>query len=197
MVKRDIVVIGASAGGVQALRELTAELPSRLDAAILVVVHMPPWWETNLASILSRKGGIQGVRASSDQPIEPGRIYIAAPDHHLLVDNGRIHLWRGPKENIHRPAINALFRSAAVTYRERVIGVILSGARDDGSTGLWWVKRYDGLAVVQDPADAQHPEMPSNALQHVSADYILRAAEIGKSLPNIVQGVGLETTEKS
>lgn len=197
MVKRDIVVIGASAGGVEALRQLTAELPPRLDAALFVVVHMPPSWETNLPLILSRKGGIQGVRACADQPIEQGRIYVAAPDHHLVVDNGRIHIWRGPKENLHRPAINPLFRSAAVTYGKRVIGVILSGAMDDGSAGLWWVKRYGGLTVVQDPDDAQYPDMPQNALQHVSADYVLSAPEIGRSLPSMIQDAGLEAKEKS
>ena len=197
MVKRDIVVIGASAGGVEALRELTAELPSGLDAALLVVVHMPSSWDTNLPSILSRKGGIQGVRAAADQPIEHGHIYVAAPDHHLVLDDGRIHLWRGPKENLHRPAINPLFRSAAVTYGERVIGVILSGAMDDGSAGLWWVKQYGGLAVVQDPGDAQYPDMPKNALQHVSADYVLSAPEIGRSLRSMIQGAGLEAKEKS
>jgi two-component system chemotaxis response regulator CheB len=196
LVKRDIVVIGASAGGIEALRELTAELPHQIDAALFVVVHMPSWWDSKLPSVLSRQGGIAAVRAQADQTIEPGRIYVAPPDHHLLLNDGRVHLWRGPKENLHRPAINALFRSAAAAYGERVIGVILSGSMDDGSTGLWWVKRYGGLAIVQDPREALHPDMPRNALQHVTVDYVLGAREIGKSLGGMVQGVGLEAIEK-
>ena len=196
MTKRDIIVIGASAGGIEALRELTSELPARLDAAILIVLHIPPWWDSQLPALLSREGGVQAVAAREDDPIEHGRIYVAAPEHHLLVDSGRIHLWRGPKENLHRPAINALFRSAAVTFGERVIGIVLSGCMDDGSTGLWWVKRFQGLTVVQHPNEARYPDMPQNALRHVAVDYILTAREIGKSLPNMIHGMNREATRE-
>ena len=195
MVKRDIIVIGASAGGIDALRELTAELPSQLIAALFVVVHMPSWWDSKLPSVLSRNGSLPAVSARHDELIEPGRIYVSAPDHHLLLDHERVQLWRGPKENLHRPSINALFRSAAVTYGQRVIGVILSGGLDDGSTGLWWVKDFGGLTVVQNPSEAINPEMPRNALQHVAVDYVLTAREIGRLLPDLIQGAGLEASE--
>ena len=195
MKKRDIIVIGASAGGVQALRQLASELPANLPAAIFVVIHMPPWWESKLPDILGRSGGMQVSVARTDEPIRNGRIYVALADHHLIVDDGRVQLWRGPKENLHRPAINPLFRSAAVTYGDRVIGVILSGSLDDGSTGLWWVKRYDGVAIVQNPQDAEHPDMPRNALEHVAADYVLDAREIGTLLPKLVNGTNPEITE--
>lgn len=196
LVKRDIVVIGASAGGIDALRELTDDLPSHLAAAVFVVVHMPSWWDSKLPSVLSRNGSLRAARACQDEPVEPGRIYVAAPDHHLLVDHERVQLWRGPKENMHRPAINALFRSAAVTYGPRVIGVILSGGLDDGSTGLWWIKEFGGVTVVQHPREAKTPDMPLNALQHVAVDYVLTAREIGRLLPDLIQGAGLEGSEK-
>lgn len=197
MAKRDIIVIGASAGGIEALSQLTAELPPQLPASLFVVVHMSSELESRLPLIVERQGSIQVVAASPDQPIEHGRMYIAVPDYHLLVDNGRVHLWRGPRENRCRPAVNALFRSAAVAYRERVIGVVLSGCLDDGSTGLWWVKQFNGVAVVQDPSDAKFPAMPENAIKYVTADYILRAREIGRLLPTLVAGIDREALEKS
>jgi two-component system chemotaxis response regulator CheB len=117
----------------------------------------------------------------SPASIEHGRIYVAPPDYHLLLDSEhKIQLWRGPKENNVRPSINALFRSAAVAFGPRVTGVILTGSLDDGTTGLWWIKRMGGVAIVQDPAEAQFPQMPRNALLHVTADYIARIAEIGR-----------------
>ena len=197
MAKRDIIVIGASAGGIEALSELTAELPPHLSASVFVVLHMPSELESRLPSIIGRQGAIQVVAASPDQPIERGRMYIAVPDYHLLVDNGHVNLWRGPRENRCRPAINALFRSAAVAYRERVIGVVLSGCLDDGSTGLWWVKQFHGLAVVQDPNDAKFRAMPENAIKYVNADYVLGAREIGRLLPTLVAGIDREAMEKS
>ena len=189
MRKRDIIVIGASAGGVNALRDLTAELPREMPAAVFVVIHMPPWWDSKLASILNRNGGMPACPAVAEEPIENGRIYVAVPDHHLILDERSVHLWRGPRENLHRPAINALFRSAAVTFGTRVIGIVLSGSLDDGSTGLWWIKHYDGLVLVQSPNDAEYPDMPRNALQHVDADYVLTARDIGRLLPKLVEGM--------
>src|SRR5262249_52683470 len=112
-------------------------------------------------------------------------------------ENHHVHLWRGPKENGLRPAINALFRSAAVSYRERVIGVVLSGTLDDGSTGLWWVKHFGGLAIVQEPSDAQFADMPSNALEHVKADCVATAEKIGPLLADLVNGRSALPSEES
>lgn len=192
MKKHDIVVIGASAGGVEALRRLVAEIPPDLPAAIFVVIHMPPWYESKLPKIIGGNGRAVAVPAQPEQPIEHGRIYVAPPDYHMLVDDGHVRLWRGPKENLHRPSVNALFRSAAVTYGGRVAGIVLSGALDDGSAGLWWIKRYDGMAIVQDPRDATFPDMPQNAMQYVEVDYVMTADEIGRSLVRIVNGVEIE-----
>ncbi len=180
--KHDIIVIGASAGGIEALQQVVRGLTPDLPASVFVVLHIPPWHRSALPEILSRSGPIPAVPASPDQPIEPGRIYVAPPDHHLLLEDGKVHVWRGPKENTHRPAVNPLFRSAAVDFKQRVTGVVLSGTLDDGATGLWWVKRYGGAAVVQDPRTAAFPDMPRNALTQVDVDYVRAASDIGPLL---------------
>src|SRR2546426_3652688 len=133
---RDIVVIGASAGGVTALKELVRGLPSGMRASFFVVLHFPPFQRSHLPEILSRAGAFPAIHPGNGDSIQPGRIYIAPPDRHLLVRDGRIELWRGPKENYVRPAVNPLFRTAAEAYGPRVIGVILSGMLDDGTAGL-------------------------------------------------------------
>ena len=121
--------------------------------------------------------------------MEHGRIYIAPPDQHLLIGDGdRIQLWHGPKENNFRPSINALFRSAAVAYGGRVTGVVLSGALEDGATGLWWVKQMHGITVVQHPDDARFSQMPQAALEHVAADYVAPASEIGQIVADLARG---------
>jgi len=181
-VTHDIIVVGASAGGVQALRELVAGLPREITAAILVVVHMPSFHRSELAAVLMRSGPLPAVPASDEEPIQLGHIYVAQPDYHLLIRDSRLQLWRGPKENRHRPAVNVLFRSAAVECGRRAVGVVLSGSLDDGTAGLWWIKRHGGIAVVQDPSTAIISDMPENALLHVQADYVLPAASIGPLL---------------
>lgn len=124
MAKRDIIVIGASAGGIASVLKLVEQLPADLGAAIFVTVHMPAWHKSELPRVISRKSALPAIFPISGQPIEKGVIYVAPPDQHLLIDSGHVHLWRGPKENRHRPAINVLFRSAAVHCRDRTIGVI-------------------------------------------------------------------------
>lgn len=175
-----IIAIGASAGGIGALTELTKRLPPGLPASLFVVVHFPASHRSELAEILSRSGPLPASQAFHGQIYEPGQIYVAPPDYHMLIEGGEIHLWRGPKENGHRPAVNALFRSAAVAHRQHVAGVILSGTLDDGTTGLWWIKRYGGITVVQDPEDALFPEMIYSALEHVNVDHILPVAKMGE-----------------
>ena len=180
--------MGASAGGVEALQRLIRGLPADLGASIFVVVHIPPWCKSELPGIITRSGSLIALEAEAEQPFQPGRIYIAPPDYHLLVEHQHVRLWRGPKENRHRPAINALFRSAAVAYKSRVIGVILSGALDDGSAGLWWIKQFGGLAVVQDPDEARFPEMPRSALEHVDVDHVVGLSDMGSLLATLVTG---------
>ena len=187
MAKRDIVVIGASAGGVEALMRLVATLPSDLDAAICVVLHIPREGPSALPQVLSRAGPLRAVVAKDGAPLRPGVIYVAPPDRHLLLQPGRVHLAAGPRENGHRPAVDALFRSAAREYATRVIGVILSGTLDDGTGGLVAVKMRGGLAVVQSPDDALYSGMCVSAIEHVRVDHVLPVAEIGALLTRLVR----------
>jgi two-component system chemotaxis response regulator CheB len=179
---RDVVVVGASAGGVRALTKLVRAVPQELPAAILAVVHIPPDSRSELATVLDQAGPLPARTAREGDPLGKGRIYVAPPDHHLLVEGGRLRLTRGPRENRVRPCIDTLFRSAAVDLGPRVVGVVLSGALDDGTAGLWAVKDRGGVAVVQEPAEAEFPDMPQSALSHVDVDHVLPAAEIGSKL---------------
>jgi two-component system chemotaxis response regulator CheB len=181
-------MIGTSAGGIEPLKLIVAEFPKNFPVAIFVVVHLPSWHRSELPSVLSNAGRLPASHPTPGELVRPGRIYVAPPDFHMLLDEeSRIQLWRGPKENRHRPSINASFRSAAVNYRDRVIGVILSGMLDDGATGLWWIKQYGGVAVVQDPVQTQFPDMPCAALEHVDVDHVAGAAEIGALLTRLSQ----------
>jgi two-component system chemotaxis response regulator CheB len=185
MPDHDIVVVGASAGGVEALADLAASLPGDLPAAVFVVLHVPPTGTSALPDILSRQGPLPATHVKDGEPIEPGRIYVAPPDHHVLVRAGHVHLTRGPRENGHRPAVDPLFRSAARDYATRVVAVVLSGALDDGTAGLLAVKARGGLAVVQDPADALYPGMPTSALEHARVDHVQPAAAMGALLARL------------
>jgi two-component system, chemotaxis family, protein-glutamate methylesterase/glutaminase len=174
----DIIVVGASAGGVEALQGLVSGLPADLPAAVFIVLHMSPDAPSLLPHILNRAARLPVGAAVDNTPITPGHIYVAVPDHHLLIERGRVCLYRGPKENRARPAVDPLFRSAARAYGPRVIGVVLTGALDDGTSGLQAIKARGGLAVVQDPTEALYPGMPRSAREHVAVDYCLPLAEI-------------------
>jgi two-component system, chemotaxis family, protein-glutamate methylesterase/glutaminase len=184
-VKRDIVVVGSSAGGLPALIKLVASLPQDFEGAVLVVQHIPPYSTSQLHHILSREGPLQAVLAEDGETIQPGTIYIATPDHHLLIENDKAVVKRGPKENRFRPSIDALFRSAAYTYGPRVIGVVLSGVLDDGTSGLWSIKRLGGVTMIQEPADAMFPQMPLNALNQVPIDYSVPASQMAALLTRL------------
>ena len=186
LASKDIIVVGGSAGGVEALKTLVSSLPSGLQAAVLVVIHIPPSSPGRLPEILQRHANVRVAWAKDEQRIECGRVYIAPPDRHLVVDDGRVRLTRAPRENHTRPAIDPLFRSAALAYGPRVIGVILSGRLDDGTAGLWAVKERGGTTVVQSPGDAAQPDMPRNALEHTEVDYIVPCAQIGALLAQLV-----------
>ena len=179
---RDIIVIGASAGGVEALKQLASGLPRDLPAAVFVVVHIAPSAPMLLPTIINRVGTLRAEYARDGEPVRPGRIYLAPPGQHLLVRADGVRLTRGPRENLHRPAVDPLFRSAALAFGPRVIGVILSGNLDDGTRGLSAVKRAGGLAVVQEPGDALYPSMPASALHNVAVDHRVPLAELAPLL---------------
>jgi two-component system chemotaxis response regulator CheB len=177
---RDIVVIGASAGGFDALRVLLAGLPPDLPAAVFIVLHIGE--ESRLASVLDQASSLPVKRAIHGERFEHGHAYVAAPGKHLLLHDAHVLLRRGPREVLARPAIDPLFRSAAASFTTRVIGVVLSGALSDGTAGLRAIKRCGGLAVVQDPREAIVPDMPHNALRHVEVDHVLPVQHIGPLL---------------
>lgn len=187
MPNRDIVVVGASAGGVDALQRLCASLPRDFPAAILIAQHLSPSARSMLPKLIERVTVLPTGSPQDGDPIEAGRIYVAAPDHHILVRPGRVLMRRGPYENRSRPAVNALFRSAAVAYGARVIGVVLTGLLDDGTEGLIAIKAAGGLSIVQDPADAEWPSMPRSALERDHVDHSVALADLGALLNRLVR----------
>jgi len=187
MPTHDIIVIGASSGGIEALTEVVARLPEDLPAAVFVVVHVAPRSVSVLPDILNRAGPLTAVHAKDNEKIKSGRIYVAPPDFHMLIADGAVRLVRGPIENNTRPAIDPTCRTAARSYGPRVVGVILSGALDDGAAGLHAIKERGGVAVVQDPADALFPDMPQNALDAAAVDHILPKARIAALLDRLAR----------
>lgn len=171
------IAIGASSGGVEALLAIAAALPRHVPAIVLVTQHIGTY-RSILPDLMRARGPNHAMHPlDGDRPL-PGTIYIAPPDHHLLVEDGRLRLFRGPKENHCRPAIDPMFRSVAVAFRERAVGVVLTGFLDDGTAGLKAIKACGGTAIVQDPAQSPEPSMPRSALAHVEVDLCLRVEEM-------------------
>jgi two-component system chemotaxis response regulator CheB len=187
MGKKNIIVIGASTGGVDAIKKLTADIPVDFDASIFIVWHMAPSLKGVLPHILNKQGKNFAANAVDQEEIKPGRIYIAPPDHHLLLEEGKIRVTRGPKENRFRPAVDPLFRSAAYTYGPRVIGIILSGGLDDGTAGLWLIKEKGGIAIVQDPSEAEVSSMPESAMREVNVDYCVSVTAMAPLLIKLIK----------
>jgi two-component system, chemotaxis family, protein-glutamate methylesterase/glutaminase len=182
MAKIDVIVIGASAGGVGFLQRVVERLPARFPAAVFVALHLPDGVRSMLPEILERAGPLPVSHAENGQRIRRGQIYVAPPGFHLTLEPGRMRVTRGAREHGLRPAIDPLFRSAALAFGSRVTGVVLSGLLDDGTVGLKEIKRAGGVAVVQEPSETPWPSMPESALAHVDVDYTLPAGEIGELL---------------
>jgi two-component system chemotaxis response regulator CheB len=184
----EVIGIGASAGGLLPLRTLVAALPQDLRATVIVVLHVAATGTSVLPQILARSTGMVVVAAEDGLPVSPGEIVVARPDRHVVVDDGIVRMTRGPRENGHRPAIDPLLRSIAEGYGAAAAGVILSGARDDGTQGLAEIKRRGGLALVQEPADAEYPSMPANAMAGTAVDGALSPAALAAALVAAVAG---------
>ena len=185
MATRDIIVMGASAGGVEAYCEILRGLPSDLAASVFIVQHIGS--RSVLADVLGRCAALQLATAADGEGVRHGRVYVAPVGRHLLLERGRVRLSRAGRENNQRPSVDALFRSAAKAYRSRVIAVVLSGMLDDGAAGSCAVKERGGVVIVQDPRTALHSSMPENALQAVQADYCVPLAEIAGLLVKLVR----------
>jgi two-component system chemotaxis response regulator CheB len=187
---RDIIVIGGSAGALNAIEDLLRDVTPDCPAALFLVIHSGQEAPGYLAKILAKMTQLEVRYAEDREPIALGTVYVAPPDRHLIIKPGEVRVVRGPKENNFRPAIDPLFRSAAYTYGSRVIGVILSGLMDDGSHGLFQIKQEGGVAVAQSAEDALQPSMPLAAIQQVGVDYVVPAAQMGSLLNDLVRAPG-------
>lgn len=185
---RDIVAVGTSAGGVEALTTLVAGLPAGLPAAVFVVLHLSPRHPSFLSQVVGRGARLPVVTVARSTRFRPGTVYLASPDHHLIVDRTRVHARHGPRENWSRPSVDVLFRSVAEAHGPRAVGVVLTGFLDDGSAGLAAVKREGGVTVVQDPDDALFPDMPKNAIESAPVDHCVPLREIPALLARLVRG---------
>jgi two-component system chemotaxis response regulator CheB len=185
MANRDIIVIGGSTGSGEVLKAIVRALPADLPASVFINTHLPSHLRSYLPGVLAKVAGLPVEQAAEGAEIAPGRIYVAAPDRHMLLLNGRIRMGTGPRENMVRPAIDALFRSAALSYGPRAIGVVLTGLLNDGASGLLAIRDAGGLTVVQDPADAEAPDMPRAALALLDPDHLLSAEAIGPWLATL------------
>jgi two-component system chemotaxis response regulator CheB len=186
MPHRNMVAIGGSAGSIEALRRVVRDLPADFPAAVFVVVHSRARLHSGLAHLLSYAAKMNVAEAEDGERIEDGKIYVARPDYHLLLSDNHIHLSRGPKEGLHRPSINAMFRTAAACCDGKVVGVLLSGLLDDGASGLWEIVHNHGISIIQDPEEALFPSMPMAALEAVPINFKLKSTEIGPQLVKIV-----------
>jgi len=187
-IKRDVIVIGASAGGVSALLNLCQQLPADLPAAVGVVLHRSPWHRVDLAELYGRRALIRVREAVSDDPLEKGTVYFAPPDHHLLFRATRMELSRGPKVHFCRPAVDVLFTSAAASFGDRVAGILLTGGGTDGAHGLVKIKERGGLTIVQKPEQAAHPMMPLSGIREDSPDGVVSLEALPDILSALAEG---------
>lgn len=186
MQPRDIVVIGGSAGSLDPLKTILSKLPADFPGSVFISVHMTADYPSMLATVLSRSSSLPTTTPADQEQIRRGHIYVSRPDHHLTIEDGRVRVLRGPRENRHRPAIDPLLRTAAREYGPRVVGIVLSGLQDDGSAGLYAVRERNGIAIVQDPRDTVWKEMPQHAIEYAEPHYVLTADEIASTLVELV-----------
>ena len=184
-IRYDIIVIGASMGGFHALKQLISEFPEDLPAAVFVVLHIPTDHKSFLAEAFGRDAKLPVLPAKDGDLIKPNHVYVAVPDFHLRIEGKHISLDHGPKHNFHRPAVDTLFKSAAESFGPRVVGVVLTGALDDGTSGTMDIKRYGGMAVVQAPSDAANPSMPASVIDCVDVDHCVPLSKMGKLLSSL------------
>ncbi|MFL6733975.1 MAG: chemotaxis protein CheB [Sphingomicrobium sp.] len=187
MAKRDIIAVGGSTGSGSVLRQIVSELPETFQASLFVATHVPSQSTGYLADMLAGTTALPVSQAIDGQPIEPGHIYVASPDRHLLLIDGTTRLGEGPRENMVRPAIDPLFRSAALSYGSRAVGVVLTGMLNDGASGLHAIKSVGGTAIVQHPLDAEADEMPLAALETTEVDHVASAAGLAAVLAAVAQ----------
>jgi two-component system, chemotaxis family, protein-glutamate methylesterase/glutaminase len=187
--RRDLVVIGSSAGGVDTLKRVVSGLPDNLEASVCIVMHIAPTSPSALARILARSGPLSCRQAADGDPLVQGQILVAPPDRHLVIEDNHVRLTVGPRENGHRPAVDTLFRSAAREGDGRVVGVVLSGNQDDGTAGLAAIKARGGATIVQDPTDALYPGMPASAVANVVVDAVVPSEEIAAAIAAMVKTV--------
>lgn len=185
--KQRLVVVGASAGGVETLQQLVSHLPEEIPGTIFIVNHVYPYAKSVLPEILTRAGVLPAKHPVDREIFQPGHIYIAPPNHHMLIEGDHIRLTEGPKENRHRPAIDPLFRSAAREHQSKVIGIILSGTLDDGVLGMVAINTYGGTTICQSPEEAIFPEMPENVLEELDVDYVMPVKQIAGQLVYLMQ----------
>jgi two-component system chemotaxis response regulator CheB len=188
MTPRNIIAIGTSAGGFAAIQTLVSTLPKDLAAAVFITVHLASRSEGALPEILNRLGTLPASTPWEEEPIRMGQIYVAPPDYHLLLTPESVHLGHGPKENLQRPCINTMLRSAAHAHGERVVGVLLTGMLDDGAAGLWEVQQQGGVTAVQDPEEADYRSMPESAIRGLNVQYIVRLAEMASLFKRLTVG---------
>jgi len=189
--QHDVIVVGASAGGVESLVQLVGGLPARFDAALFVVLHLPVDAQSHLPSILARAGPLDATHAVDGAPIHGGRVYVAPPNHHLTLEGGTIRLTVGPRINSVRPSIDVLFRSAARAFGARTIGVVLSGTLRDGTLGLDAIKLRGGVTIVQDPGEARFSAMPRSAMKGHAVDHIASIDQISRLLVELTSSAAV------
>lgn len=197
MPKRDIIAIGGSAGSGTVLKHILRDLPDDLPASIFVTTHVPSHSPAYVADMLAGTSAIPVAQAVDGQPIERNRVYVAAPDRHLMLIDGTIRLGEGPRENMARPAIDPLFRSAALSYGPRAVGVVLSGMLNDGAAGLHAVKSVGGTAIVQHPIDAEADQMPLAALEAANVDHVASKADLASVIAQVARSEAGEATAPS
>ena len=193
----NVIVIGASAGGVASLSQLVRRLPAQLQAAVAVALHVPEESTSVLPTILTREGPLTATHAVDGEPLQHGRIYVAPPGRHLIVKRQTVRVVRGPNENGHRPAVDPLFRTAARAHGRRVLGVVLSGSLDDGTAGLSAIKEHGGAALVQDPSDAMFAGMPQSAIENVAVDFIGDVPALASELVRLADALASNSADDS